>query len=753
MKSVWNPCLPEGKPQNSLAAKGFRSVRPKFLTSGTKPPVQPSIHNGMVDIKESSNNTRAKESFYSVLQNQEASSVRSQSNIPCDTETDELSSSLGPNLNVPYTTETGSPASSLSTTCKVLHNIKVDDSASSAGPRDLHNIETELQVTSDSETDLGSDYKVKLRTVSEKMNIAIRSSANSVLTSEKKGSSRLITKKVPVEDGPKTWYKSMFKDVYSVLKAEDYGMSSIVDARKKKWDPNSTKQQPLSYSATGYRSRSQLTGPLPDNSTTKDNCTNKWPLLSEPLSSSDRKKQNCSPQSQCLRPNICDSKSDQSCSIPLTVNLHNTPGWNCQHYTAPSNNCQPTRSTEIPCNLLSATEHHSLSSTKATVEESNWSPPNGKIEACSYRVEPRSVFDYEPGKSSIFDHDHPVPTQNSMSKDALLSKTSRSLPTLAVSASQLTINDTVQYNGSDTDLSQLKFLENRYYSSADLISVDSENGKRKFQHEGYKLSPAVIPKLPDVNQSFQSQKQKMPEETCDARQLLKMELTVRVKYDFHGQTSKELPVRKGDIVFIHRQRDHNWYEGECNGNRGLIPICYVEHVSELQTNRQEALDEVAIAKFRFAALTNIELPLEKNQTVVLLRRIDENWYEGKYPGTNRKGIFPVTYVEVIGKPSDESVFCRDLSTSGSDLKIKMASQRPFQQLQQRSVKYENIRSGEETYLALYSFAPNKDDELELRQGDLVNVIKKCGDGWYLGTSRRTKKFGTFPGNYVDKLCL
>ncbi|GCB65471.1 hypothetical protein scyTo_0000424 [Scyliorhinus torazame] len=57
------------------------------------------------------------------------------------------------------------------------------------------------------------------------------------------------------------------------------------------------------------------------------------------------------------------------------------------------------------------------------------------------------------------------------------------------------------------------------------------------------------------------------------------------------------------------------------------------------------------------------------------------------------------------------------------------------------------------YVALYSFAPNKDDELELRRGDIVNVIRKCGDGWYLGTSRRTKKFGTFPGNYVEKLCL
>ncbi|XP_078407136.1 uncharacterized protein LOC144685952 isoform X1 [Cetorhinus maximus] len=739
MKSVWNPCVPEGKPQNSLAAKGFRSVRPKFLTSGRKSPVQPSIHNGVADIKENSQNTRTKE-------NQEASSVRTQSNIPCNTETEKLSSSLSPNINVRYTTETESPVSSVSTICQAVYNMQVDNSASSADPRHLHNTETEPQVTEinppDSETDLDPVYKVKLRTISEKMNIVIRSSPNVLLTSEKKISSSLTAKKVLVEEGPKTWYKSMFENDYNVLKA-DYGVSSIVDARMKKWEPDSTKQQPLSCSAIDYRTRSQLIGPLPYNSTTKDNCTIKWPPLSKPLSSSDSEKQNCNPQPQCLHPNISqNSKSDQNCSIPLSANLCDTLGWNCQNDKAPPSECQPSKPTDVPCNSLKAKDPPSLSSTKATVEKSNWLCPNDKTDACSYRVKPRSAFDCEPGGSSVLDHDYPTPIQSTISEPAFLYKT-RSLPTLAKSASQLTINNTRQHNGLETDPLQLKFLEIRHYSSADQISIEGKNEE---------LSLADVPKLPDVNQSFQSQKPKMPEEPCDPRQQLKAELTVRVKYDFHGQTSKELPVTKGDIVFIHRQRDDNWYEGKCNGKSGLIPICYVEPVSELQTRKQEVL-EVAIAKFRFTALTNIELPLEKNQTVVLLRRIDENWYEGKYPGTNRKGIFPVTYVEVIGKPPDESVFHRDLPTSGSDLKVKMASQRPFQQFQQRSMNFENIQSGEEMYLALYPFAPNKDDELELREGDHINVIKKCGDGWYLGTSRRTKKFGTFPGNYVEKLCL
>lgn len=40
----------------------------------------------------------------------------------------------------------------------------------------------------------------------------------------------------------------------------------------------------------------------------------------------------------------------------------------------------------------------------------------------------------------------------------------------------------------------------------------------------------------------------------------------------------------------------------------------------------------------------------QGERITLIRRVDENWYEGKISGTNRQGIFPVTYVEVHKKP-------------------------------------------------------------------------------------------------------
>ena len=54
------------------------------------------------------------------------------------------------------------------------------------------------------------------------------------------------------------------------------------------------------------------------------------------------------------------------------------------------------------------------------------------------------------------------------------------------------------------------------------------------------------------------------------------------------------------------------------------------------------------------------------------------------------------------------------------------------------------------YRALYNYKPQNDDEVELAEGDVVYVMEKCDDGWFVGTSQRTGIFGTFPGNYVAK---
>ncbi|XP_036079082.1 sorbin and SH3 domain-containing protein 1 isoform X42 [Rousettus aegyptiacus] len=236
----------------------------------------------------------------------------------------------------------------------------------------------------------------------------------------------------------------------------------------------------------------------------------------------------------------------------------------------------------------------------------------------------------------------------------------------------------------------------------------------------------------------------------------------RAKFDFKAQTLKELPLQKGDIVYIYKQIDQNWYEGEHHGRVGIFPRTYIELLPPAEKAQPKKLTPVqvleygeAMAKFNFNGDTQVEMSFRKGERITLLRQVDENWYEGRIPGTSRQGIFPITYVDVIKRPLVKNpVDYIDLPFSSSPSRSATASpQQP--QAQQRRVTPDRSQASQDlfSYQALYSYIPQNDDELELRDGDIVDVMEKCDDGWFVGTSRRTRQFGTFPGNYVKPLYL
>ncbi|XP_068253642.1 sorbin and SH3 domain-containing protein 1 isoform X33 [Nyctibius grandis] len=256
----------------------------------------------------------------------------------------------------------------------------------------------------------------------------------------------------------------------------------------------------------------------------------------------------------------------------------------------------------------------------------------------------------------------------------------------------------------------------------------------------------------------------------------------RAKFDFKAQTLKELPLQKGDIVYIYKQIDQNWYEGEHHGRVGIFPRSYIELLppaEKAQPKKPLPLQVLeygdAIAKFNFNGDTQVEMSFRKGERITLIRRVDENWYEGKISGTNRQGIFPVTYVEVLKRPVvKNAIDYPDPPMSLSPNRSMTASPQPSHhslragpdlteseksyvqpQAQQQGASPDRSQTPRDTvsYQALYSYTPQNDDELELRDGDIVDVMEKCDDGWFVGTSRRTRQFGTFPGNYVKLLYL
>ncbi|XP_048712302.1 sorbin and SH3 domain-containing protein 1 isoform X21 [Caretta caretta] len=256
----------------------------------------------------------------------------------------------------------------------------------------------------------------------------------------------------------------------------------------------------------------------------------------------------------------------------------------------------------------------------------------------------------------------------------------------------------------------------------------------------------------------------------------------RAKFDFKAQTLKELPLQKGDIVYIYKQIDQNWYEGEHHGRVGIFPRSYIELLPPAEKAQPQKLAAMqvleygdAVAKFNFNGDTRVEMSFRKGERITVIRRVDENWYEGKISGTNRQGIFPVTYVDMLKRPLvKNAVDYPELPMSHSPNRSTTASPQPSHHslragpdLTESEKSYVQPQAHQQgaspdrsqtpgdilSYQALYSYIPQNDDELELRDGDIVDVMEKCDDGWFVGTSRRTRQFGTFPGNYVKLLYL
>ncbi|XP_041032513.1 sorbin and SH3 domain-containing protein 1-like isoform X17 [Carcharodon carcharias] len=688
------------------------------------------------------------------------------------------------------------------------------------------------------------------------------------------------------------------------------------------------------------------------------------------------------------------------------------------------------------------------SSLKPLSERNDWGPLDKKVDTRRYRAEPKSIFDYEPGKSSVLAHEK-TKTEESSELDPALAFIQNN--TLSYKNGQLqSENHSNHHEGTGRDnrdispeeidlrnepwykfFSELEFgkpppkkiwdytpgecsilsvedrkdqLEKDLYLYQAELDTDLEKMEKIFRSQDawmYKSaalsSPLETPSERSNYSAFSSDSQAVrrqseigtgepisqenerqiyktvleggdipfqglsglskrtssssstkesdsprlsapiermetPEEMCRRRQEDKEMLPARAKFDFKAQSLKELPFQKGDIVYIYRQIDQNWYEGEHHGRVGIFPRSYIELLpptERAQPKKAPPLQVLeygeAVARFNFNGDTHVEMSFRKGERITLVRRVDENWYEGKISGTSRHGIFPVTYVDVIKRPrvknaidypdppssyssnrsstsspqfsarptpspppppshyrrvlspdvqaitsdwitltmgifpsqtplptpplpplpegfysdgnylstslatspsltlnsrndsgvggryarspivfSDSPVntlnsaslvpshhslrgpelteseksyvetvcneimniaeksvhYCSNLShplhsrhkVSPHDSKQSfIISQQP--RGQQRGTSQDRTHATTALFQALYSYTPQNEDELQLREGDIVDVMEKCDDGWFVGTSRRSKQFGTFPGNYVKPLNL
>uniref|UniRef100_A0A670IQT7 Sorbin and SH3 domain containing 2 n=1 Tax=Podarcis muralis TaxID=64176 RepID=A0A670IQT7_PODMU len=288
---------------------------------------------------------------------------------------------------------------------------------------------------------------------------------------------------------------------------------------------------------------------------------------------------------------------------------------------------------------------------RSAPEKNEWDPPDRKVDTRKFRSEPRSIFEYEPGKSSILEHERPTSLYYSPT-DRGLGRPSSSTSTASDYRKRRKSEPAVPHqkahsdqNANRTSLGHTN-TQSTYSTLRKPVTTSSPSSPSKAKVD--QESPGNYSAFTDVGRCAPKERRGTPE---------RERLPARAIYDFKAQTPKELSFKKGDTVYILRKVDQNWYEGEHYGRVGIFPISYIEKLlppEKAQPARPPPPAHIAeigeaVAKYNFNADTNVELSLRKGDRVILLRRVDQNWYEGKLPGTNRQGIFPVSYVEIIKK--------------------------------------------------------------------------------------------------------
>ncbi|XP_057655818.1 E3 ubiquitin-protein ligase SH3RF1 isoform X1 [Diorhabda carinulata] len=113
-------------------------------------------------------------------------------------------------------------------------------------------------------------------------------------------------------------------------------------------------------------------------------------------------------------------------------------------------------------------------------------------------------------------------------------------------------------------------------------------------------------------------------------------------YDYIAKEAGDLNFKRGDVIILKKRIDSNWYQGECGGKQGVFPLSYVQIITPVPSHIPQCK-----AQYDFR-MTNDEeegcLSFNKGDIINVIRRVDENWAEGKLNG--RIGIFPLAFVEL-----------------------------------------------------------------------------------------------------------
>ncbi|XP_029589399.1 CD2-associated protein isoform X2 [Salmo trutta] len=212
----------------------------------------------------------------------------------------------------------------------------------------------------------------------------------------------------------------------------------------------------------------------------------------------------------------------------------------------------------------------------------------------------------------------------------------------------------------------------------------------------------------------------------------------RALFEYVPQNEDELELKIGDIIDINEEVEEGWWSGTMNGKSGLFPSNFVKEMETNADGQTNDLTDEADASGKEALLPPSPThPSPGNGVITQPKKIrgvgfGDIFREGsvklkaRLPSTEgeEKKDKPIPLLPSAAKPAHSNVTDSQKAEGDSKAKVK------------------------EYCKAIFAFEATNEDELTLKEGDVIQILSKdTGEpGWWRGEIGG--KEGVFPDNFV-----
>jgi uncharacterized membrane protein len=220
--------------------------------------------------------------------------------------------------------------------------------------------------------------------------------------------------------------------------------------------------------------------------------------------------------------------------------------------------------------------------------------------------------------------------------------------------------------------------------------------------------------------------------------------THRTLYAFTATAEGQLSFEAGAALRLLTKEHEAWWRFShiTSGMQGLVAATYVEEVSAGgAATPPTAVSATAslprhVALYTFSATADGQVSLVAGDVVsVLDSAVGPGWWLVRNERTNEQGLVPLNYLEP--KPSDAAAGETDKQPDDAAAGAVPAA---------APTTSNSEELGEA--VALYDFVATEPTQLSVSAGEVVRVLSKPADAWFVARSKATGKEGSVPENYV-----